>query len=106
MSDFVTVASTDEVGPGQRIVVEINRKWIVIFNIDGQYYAIEDRCTHDDGELADGDLSGCEIICKRHGARFDVRNGKVTRAPALVDVPAFETRVIGDEIQVGPRKKS
>jgi 3-phenylpropionate/trans-cinnamate dioxygenase ferredoxin component len=106
MSEFITVANTDEVKPGERLVVEVNRKWIAVFNIDGQYYAIEDQCTHDGGELADGELFGCEISCTRHGARFDVRTGRVTKAPALVDVPAFEVRVEGDAVQIGPRKKA
>lgn len=105
MTDFVTVAKTDEIKPGERIVVEINRKWIAVFNVGGQYYAIEDLCTHDGGELADGELHGHEIACVRHGARFDIRNGKVTKAPALVDVPAYEVRVEGDEVQVGGRKQ-
>lgn len=104
-TDFITVATTDEIGAGERLVVEINRKWIAIFNVGGTYYAIEDRCTHDDGELASGELIGCEIICPRHGARFDLRDGRVTRPPALVDVPAYETRVVNGEIQIGPRKK-
>lgn len=105
MTDFVTVATTDELAAGDRLVVEINRKWIAVFNISGEYYAIEDMCTHDGGELADGELIGCEITCSRHGARFDVRDGRVTHPPALVDVPAYQTRVVGNEVQVGPRKK-
>lgn len=105
MTDFVTVATTDELSPGERLVVEINRKWIAIFNVGGQYYAIEDMCTHDGGELADGELIGCEIVCSRHGARFDLRDGHVTHPPALVDVPSYETRIVGNEVQIGPRKK-
>jgi 3-phenylpropionate/trans-cinnamate dioxygenase ferredoxin subunit len=106
MSEFITVANRDEIKPGERLVVEVNRRWIAVFNIDGQYYAIEDQCTHDGGELADGELIGCEITCKRHGARFDVRTGRVTKPPALVDVPAFEVRVEEDTVQIGPRKKA
>lgn len=103
MADFVTVATVDEVKPGERLVVEIGRRWVAIFNVDGSYYAIEDRCTHDDGPLAEGELRGCVIECPRHGATFDLRNGKVLSAPALVDVPTFQVRVQGDEIQVAPR---
>lgn len=103
MADFVTVAAVDEVKPGERLVVEIGRRWVAIFNVDGSYYAIEDRCTHDDGPLAEGELRGCVIECPRHGATFDIRNGKVLSAPALVDVPTFQVRVQGDEIQVAPR---
>jgi len=97
---FVTVATTDEIQPGERLIVEIGRRWIAIFNLDGTYYAIEDRCTHDDGPLAEGELRGCVIECPRHGATFDITNGKVLTAPALVDVPTFAVRVQGKEIQV------
>ncbi|MBZ0279699.1 MAG: non-heme iron oxygenase ferredoxin subunit [Anaerolineae bacterium] len=103
-SEFITVATTSEIPLGERIVVEIGRRWIAIFNVDGQYYAIEDRCTHDDGPLAEGELHDCIIECPRHGATFDIRTGKVLSAPALVDVPAFTVRVNNDEIQIGPRK--
>lgn len=100
MADYITIATTEEVKPGERIVVEIGRKWIAVFNVDGTYYAVEDRCTHDDGPLADGELFDCEIECPRHGARFDVRTGEVTAPPANVNVPTYEVRVEGDEIQV------
>ncbi len=101
--NFETVATTDEIQPGERMVVEVGRRWVAVFNVDGQYYAIEDRCTHDDGPLAEGELYGCEIECPRHGARFDIRTGQVTAPPALVDVPAYAVRVIGNEIQIARR---
>ncbi|MBI5669734.1 MAG: non-heme iron oxygenase ferredoxin subunit [Chloroflexi bacterium] len=101
--EFITVATADEIQPGERLVAEIGRRWVAIFNVDGQYYAIEDRCTHDDGPLAEGELYGCEIECPRHGARFDIRTGKVTAPPALVDVPTYAVRVVGNEIQVARR---
>lgn len=100
MAEFVTVATTDEIQPGENIVVEIGRQWIAVFNIDGEYYAIRDVCTHDDGPLAEGTLYGCEIECPRHGARFDVRTGEVKAPPALVPVPTYAVRVVGTDIQV------
>lgn len=103
MTDFVTIAKTDEVKPGERIVVEIGNHWIVVFNVDNAYYAIEDVCTHDDGPLAEGKLHGYEIECPRHGACFDIRTGKVTAPPALVDVSRYEVNIEGDEIQVARR---
>ncbi len=108
MSEFVSVAKTSEIPPGAREVFGIGRKWIAVFNVDGTYYAIEDICTHDDGPLAEGELKGCVIACPRHGATFDVRDGKVLSAPALVDVPAYDVRVEGDDIQLAttPRAKS
>jgi 3-phenylpropionate/trans-cinnamate dioxygenase ferredoxin subunit len=103
MLDYITAATVDEIQPGERMVVEIDNRWVAIFNVDGNYYAIEDRCTHDDGPLAEGELSGCVIECPRHGATFDIRTGKVLSAPAMVDVPNFEVRVINGEIQVARR---
>ena len=105
MADFVTITTTDQLKPGERIIVEIGSRWIAVFNVDGQYYAVEDRCTHDDGPLADGELYGCEIECPRHGARFDVRTGKVTAPPALVDVPIYEVRIVGNDVQLGSQVK-
>jgi 3-phenylpropionate/trans-cinnamate dioxygenase ferredoxin component len=98
---FVTVAKTSEIGPGERDVIGVDDLWIAVFNVGGTYYAIEDVCTHDDGPLAEGELHGYEIECPRHGARFDIRNGKVTRLPAVVPVQWFEVRVEGDDIQIG-----
>jgi 3-phenylpropionate/trans-cinnamate dioxygenase ferredoxin component len=106
MTDFVTVATTDELQPGDEpIVVEIGRHWVAVYNVDGQYYAIDDVCTHDGGPLAEGEQRGHVVECPRHGAQFDVRTGQVLTAPAYTDVPAYEVRVEGDEIQVGPHKK-
>jgi len=98
---FVTVAKTADIGPGERDVFEVEDYWIAVFNVGGQYYAIEDVCTHDDGPLAEGELYGYEIECPRHGARFDIRTGAVLRMPAVVPVKWFPTRVENDEIQVG-----
>jgi 3-phenylpropionate/trans-cinnamate dioxygenase ferredoxin subunit len=103
MAEFVAVATTDEIPPGERIVVEFERGWVAIFNVDGQYYAIEDVCTHDDGPLADGELNGFTIECPRHGACFDIRSGKVLAPPALVDVPSYNVRVEANQIQIARR---
>jgi 3-phenylpropionate/trans-cinnamate dioxygenase ferredoxin subunit len=97
---FVTVAQTADIPPGERKVFDVEGYYIAVFNVGGTYYAIEDVCTHDDGPLADGELDGYEIECPRHGARFDIRTGKVLSMPAVIDVPWFPVRVEGDDIQV------
>jgi 3-phenylpropionate/trans-cinnamate dioxygenase ferredoxin subunit len=74
--------------------------FVAVFNVDGRFYAIEDVCTHDDGPLADGELDGYEIECPRHGARFDLRDGRVLSMPAITPVPYYEVRVEGDDILV------
>jgi len=103
--EFVEVASQEDLPPGERLFLEIDATNIVIFNIAGQYFAISDVCTHDDGPLGDGELDGFEIVCPRHGARFDVRNGKVTALPAVIDIPAYPVRVVNGSIELGlPRQ--
>jgi 3-phenylpropionate/trans-cinnamate dioxygenase ferredoxin subunit len=99
--EFVTVADVSDLPPGERLFIEIDQRSIVLFNIAGQYYAIADLCSHDDGPLGDGDLDGLEIICPRHGARFDIRTGKVLALPAVEDIPAYPVQVTAGEIQVG-----
>ncbi len=99
--EYVAVASVDEIKEGERLFVEIDGASIMITNLLGQYYAIADVCSHDDGPVGEGAIEGYEIICPRHGARFDIRNGKVLALPAFVDIPAFPLRVIGDQIEIG-----
>lgn len=105
MVEFVTVAKTDEIKPGERLIIEFGRTWVAIFNVDGKYYAIEDVCPHDDGPLAEGELRGCVIECPRHGATFDITTGKVLTAPALVDVPTYAVQVKDNEIQLAARNR-
>ena len=63
--------------------MEVDGIEVVIVNLDGDFYAIEDVCTHDGGPLGEGKLEGCQIICPRHGARFDVRTGQALTLPAF-----------------------
>lgn len=103
--EFVEIAPASELPNGERLFVEVEGKAIVIFNIAGQFFAIGDICTHDDGPLGDGDLEGFNIVCPRHGAEFDVRTGKVMQMPAVVDVPAYPVKIIDGMIQVGLPKE-
>jgi 3-phenylpropionate/trans-cinnamate dioxygenase ferredoxin subunit len=99
--EFIEVASVDDLPPGERLFVDVDGQTIVVFNIAGQFYAIADLCSHDNGPLGDGDLEGLEIICPRHGARFDIRDGKVLALPAVEDIPAYPVRVNGNALEIG-----
>ena len=100
MPTFVKIAQTTELAPGDRKIVEVDGQWIALFNVDGQYHAIADICTHDDGPLAEGDLHGHVIECPRHGATFDVRTGHVLSFPAITPVPSYEVKIDGDDVLV------
>jgi len=100
MTDWTDVAPESELGPGSVRVVDVDGTPIAVFNVDGSYYAIEDVCTHDGGELASGTLEGDEIVCPRHGARFCVRTGEALSAPAFEPTATFPVRVHGGIVQV------
>ncbi len=99
--EFVAVAALDDLPSGERIFIEIDELYMVVFNIAGDIYAIADLCSHDDGPLGDGELDGFEIACPRHGARFDVRSGQALTLPALEAIPAYPVRVQAGTIEVG-----
>ena len=99
--EYVPVASVEELPEGGRLFIEIDDLPIVILKINGQYYAIADVCSHDDGPVGEGNIEGLEIICPRHGAHFDIRTGKVLALPAFVDIPAYPVRINDDQIEIG-----
>ncbi|MCU0504046.1 MAG: non-heme iron oxygenase ferredoxin subunit [Anaerolineae bacterium] len=97
---FVKIATVTEIPPGMKKIVEVAGILIVVANIDGQFYAVEDVCTHDGGPLGEGKLDGCQLICPRHGARFDVRTGAALTMPAVEAAPTYAVRVEGDDVLV------
>jgi 3-phenylpropionate/trans-cinnamate dioxygenase ferredoxin subunit len=100
MSDFIKVAETSDIPAGSVKVVVVGDRRIALCNVDGQFFAIDDLCTHDGGPLDQGELDGDVIECPRHGARFDVRTGKVLALPAVKTLNTYPVEVEGSEIRV------
>lgn len=100
MGRWLDVASIAELTPGTRRVVDVDGIAVAVFNLGGEYFAIKDACTHDGGELANGELEGEVIICPRHGARFSIRTGAVLGPPAYEDLRTFPVRVAMGNIQI------
>ncbi|MBA2491485.1 MAG: non-heme iron oxygenase ferredoxin subunit [Gammaproteobacteria bacterium] len=100
MADWVDVARAEELAPGDYEIVDIDDVEIAVINCDGEFYAIEDVCTHDGGVLTGGDIDGCQIECPRHGARFDIATGEALTAPAYEPVAIFPVRVEDGMVQV------
>ncbi len=73
---------------------------VLLCNVDGAIYAIEDVCTHDGGALDAGELEGCRIMCPRHGAYFDVTTGRALTLPAILPLPTYAVRLEGNDIFV------
>jgi 3-phenylpropionate/trans-cinnamate dioxygenase ferredoxin component len=79
----------------------LDGKSIVLFNLAGNLFAIGDVCSHDNGPVGDGEIEDTEIICPRHGGRFDISSGKAISLPALIDIPAYPVRIVNGMIQIG-----
>ena len=103
--EYVEIAPVVDLPNGERLFIEVEGIQIVIFNIAGQYFAIGDVCSHDDGPVGEGDLEGMNIVCPRHGGEFDVQTGKAVQLPAVVDIPAYPVKVVEGMIQVGLPKE-
>jgi 3-phenylpropionate/trans-cinnamate dioxygenase ferredoxin subunit len=88
---LVDVAPVDELPPGSVKIVRAGQVAVGVYNLDGEYYAIEDRCSHDDGPLAEGDFDpeDAVVVCPRHGSRFDIRTGRPLTLPAYQPVETF-----------------
>lgn len=100
MTEWIDVIQERAFADGERMIVEVEGSDVAVFNLKGEYYAIEDVCTHDGMELASGELEGDQIICPRHGARFCIKNGKALTAPAYEDLHCFPLRVENGMLQV------
>ncbi len=97
---WVKVADLSECPPGNLLEVEAGQERIVLANVDGDVYALQNRCSHQDLPLSDGELEGDRLECLYHGARFDVCTGKAVGLPAIKPVPSYDVQIRGQEIFV------
>lgn len=100
MSDWINVARQDEFPPGDWRSLDVDGARVAVFNLAGEYHAIEDQCTHDGGALTGGVFDGEQIVCPRHGARFSIRTGAVLAPPAYEPVATFPVRIENGMVQV------
>jgi 3-phenylpropionate/trans-cinnamate dioxygenase ferredoxin subunit len=104
--EFIKIGPEADLFASDRIFIQIDDIPIVIFRISGQLFAIADVCSHDDGPVGEGERDQYEIICPRHGAKFDIRSGKALSLPAVIDIPSYPVRIVDGDIEVGiPRDK-
>jgi 3-phenylpropionate/trans-cinnamate dioxygenase ferredoxin subunit len=98
----VEVGPLAELPPGSSKIVTAGDKEVCVYNLGGELYGIEDRCSHDDGPLCEGDFDAEEgvVVCPRHGSRFDIRTGRPLTLPAFVPVETFPVRVENGIVKV------
>ena len=92
------VAHKSAIAPGTMARVMVDGVPVLLCNVDGEFYAVEDVCTHDGGAFDAGELDGCRVMCPRHGALFDVTTGKALTLPAVTPLPTYAVRVDGDDV--------
>jgi len=102
VSPLVDICPLSDLPPGAMRVVELEDVELAVVNCDGEIFAIEDRCSHDDGPLAEGtlDAAACTLECPRHGSLFDLRTGKPKTLPAYEPVETFPVLVEGQTVKV------
>lgn len=98
--EFQRACKVDQVPEGGRKVVELGDRVVVIFRLGGEFYALDDLCTHDGGPLAEGPLDGYCVVCPRHGARFDIRDGRALTMPATRATASHQLKVEGDQLWI------
>ena len=98
--DWVKVADLDECPPGSLLDIEAGEERIVLANVDGDLYALQNRCSHQDLPLSDGEVDGDQLECLYHGARFDLCTGKAMGLPAITPVPTYAVELRGQDIYV------
>jgi nitrite reductase/ring-hydroxylating ferredoxin subunit len=97
---FVKIALVKDLEPGKMIGAEANGREIVVVNVDGNYYAIGNRCTHMSCMLSEGMLRGQNVTCSCHGSVFDLKTGNVVKGPAKKPEPVFQVKAEGEQILV------
>ncbi len=100
MADYVKVATISEIEPGHACLVDVKGKRIALFNVDGEFFALDNTCTHRSGPLAEGKISGHEVTCPWHGSTFDIWTGEVASPPAQQAVERYGVRVTGTDVEV------
>jgi len=102
VSEFITIAAVDDIPPGHAARVEIDGVPIAIFNCDGEFYAVDDTCTHAEASLSEGELDCdfCTVECPLHGSAFDLRSGEPTALPAVLPVRVHQVAVEDGKIRI------
>jgi nitrite reductase/ring-hydroxylating ferredoxin subunit len=105
MAEFHKLAAADELAPGEIKQYRVEDRFVALCNVDGEFHAFEDVCTHQFTHLSDGEFADSEVKCPLHGARFDVKTGAAKSLPAVKPVPKHEVKVEDGHVYVALNPK-
>lgn len=100
MDGFQRVCRTSDIPLGEMSSFEVGHREVLVAHNEDGFYAVVDECSHDSAPISDGELFGGEVVCPRHGARFDIKTGVVTAPPAIVPIDTVEIKIDNDDIWV------
>ncbi|MBI4470482.1 MAG: non-heme iron oxygenase ferredoxin subunit [Acidobacteria bacterium] len=100
MPESFRVAAKADINPGTAKCVEAGGRRLAVFNVGGDFYAIDDSCTHRGGPLSEGQVQGTTVVCPWHGASFDIATGSKLTPPAMAAVRSYRVEVNGEDIMV------
>jgi 3-phenylpropionate/trans-cinnamate dioxygenase ferredoxin subunit len=100
LGDLFDVGAEGDIAPGEAKLVEADGREIALFNCDGEYFALDNDCTHIGGPLCEGEITGDRVVCPWHGAEFSIRTGEVFGPPADENVNSYRVRVEGGRILI------
>lgn len=98
------VARVDDLAPGEAMYVEVGNDPVALINLDGEFFAVNDICTHEEASLSDGEVVGDEIECPLHGGAFEIRTGLPANFPVVVPVETYDVKVEGDIVLVAKKE--
>ncbi|MCJ7626281.1 MAG: non-heme iron oxygenase ferredoxin subunit [Anaerolineaceae bacterium] len=99
--EYYQIAEIHEIPPGERLFLEIDDIALIVFNINGEYFALDDMCTHDYGSLGEAEIEDYRVTCPRHGAKFDIRTGEALSLPAVKRLSTYPIRIVDGIIEIG-----
>ena len=105
MAEFHKLAAADEVGPGEIKQYLVEDRFVALCNVEGEFHAFEDVCTHQFTHLSEGEFSDTQVTCPLHGAKFDVKTGAAKSLPAVKPVPKHEVKVENGNVYVALNPK-
>jgi len=100
VEEYTRICAEAEIAEGEVRSFEVNGRPIAVAKYESVIYALDDICTHDGGDLSEGNIIKGQIQCPRHGARFDLKTGEVTRMPAVFGVETHEVKIVDGEVHV------
>ena len=100
MADYVAVGTTSDLAPGEMMRAIVNNVPVCVYNVDGEYFATQDTCTHAEASMCEGELIDDIVICPLHGSEFNVRTGEVLSFPATFPLATYPVKVESEQVKV------